>query len=139
MESLDTASGVSRVWRDSLVVASLVLCLHLFGAGQHRSFDLLGAIMRISEFQPADVPDDPEREFRKCDLCIDDCYKDQKCARKEDERGRFCSFNTICGRNCTPTERDRCMWWKHAKDELVQKPLDLMPPLSHAKGRSDGK
>lgn len=35
-----------------------------------------------------------------------------------DERGRFCSFNTVCGRNCTPRERDACRWWENAKDEV---------------------
>ena len=46
----------------------------------------------------------------------------------KDDRGRFCSFNTVCGRNCTPVERERCRWWEHAKDEPEQKPLDLTPP-----------
>lgn len=57
-----------------------------------------------------------------------------------DERGRFCSFNTVCGRNCTPKERDYCHWWTHEKDEPQQQPLDLTPPLpvSHAKVK-DGK
>lgn len=57
-----------------------------------------------------------------------------------DDRGRFCSFNTLCGRNCTPKERDHCQWWTHAKDEPYQKPLDLTTPIpvSHEKDR-DGK
>lgn len=50
-----------------------------------------------------------------------------------DERGRFCSFNTVCGRNCTSRERERCQWWDHAKDEPEPIPLNLIPPLSHAK------
>lgn len=36
---------------------------------------------------------------------------------KFDEHGRFCSFNTLCGRGCTPKERDSCYYWLHAKDE----------------------
>lgn len=53
-----------------------------------------------------------------------------------DERGRFCSFNTACGRKCNPHERQQCLWWMHAKDEPTQKPLDLTPPISHAKDRN---
>lgn len=56
-----------------------------------------------------------------------------------DERGRFCSFNTLCGRNCTPKERDCCPWWDHAKDEPAQMPLVFTPPLSHAKGDKNGR
>ena len=52
-----------------------------------------------------------------------------------DERGRFCSFNTTCGRNCTPRERDRCQWWVNAKDEPEQMPL-VLTPVSHTKGES---
>lgn len=46
-----------------------------------------------------------------------------------DDRGRFCSYNTLCGRKCTPYERDRCIWWLHAKDEPAQLPLELTTPF----------
>jgi hypothetical protein len=36
---------------------------------------------------------------------------------ERDERGRFCSFNTVCGRNCTPDERLKCQWWDNASEE----------------------
>ena len=59
----------------------------------------------------------------------DDCITPPR----SDARGRFCSFNTVCGRNCDPMERQRCMWWEHEKDEPEQQPLEFTPPLSHAK------
>ena len=55
-----------------------------------------------------------------------------------DERGRFCSYNTLCGRNCTPKERDHCRWWAHAKEEPKQMPIEFSSPLSHAKDK-DGR
>ena len=53
-----------------------------------------------------------------------------------DERGRYCSFNTTCGRKCTPKERDQCQWWTHAAEIPAQQSLEFMPPLSHAKDES---
>jgi hypothetical protein len=63
----------------------------------------------------------------------------EKTKPESDERGRFCSFNTLCGRKCTSFERDRCYWWLHAPAVPEQQPLELTPPLSHAKDDNRGK
>lgn len=75
-----------------------------------------------------------------CQKCGSWHWPTEDCAKPQhtDERGRFCSFNTVCQRNCTPKERERCAWWANAKDETPQLPLELTPLVSHAKDR-DGK
>lgn len=70
-----------------------------------------------------------------CEKCGSYHWPAEDCVipRHTDERGRFCSFNTVCGRNCTPKEREQCRWWENAKDETPQLPLELTPTVSHAK------